>query len=96
MKVFWSDQSRFDVERIRSYLFEKNPLAAIAVSETLFSAGNSLSSLPRRYAEREGGYREMVVSRYHYIIRYQLVADPENDKRHAALILSVWHPAQDR
>ncbi|MBF0268687.1 MAG: type II toxin-antitoxin system RelE/ParE family toxin [Alphaproteobacteria bacterium] len=96
MRVFWSDQSRFDVERVRAYLFEKNPLAAIAVSETLFQAGNSLSSLPRRYAERDGGYREMVVSRYHYIIRYEILPDPDHAKRQAVLILSVWHPAQDR
>jgi plasmid stabilization system protein ParE len=96
MNVYWSDQARFDVERIRAFLFERNPMAAVAVSESLFSAGNSLSSLMRRYALREGGYREMVVSRYHYVIRYELVPDPDHPKRQAVLILSVWHPAQDR
>ena len=64
--------------------------------ESLFSAGSSLSSMPRRYAERDGGCRKMIVSRYHYIIRYELVIDPDNAKRQSVLILSVWHPAQDR
>lgn len=96
MRIIWSDQALLDIERVQIYLYERNPLAAIAVSESLFSAGNSLSSLPRRHAEREAGYREMVVSRYHYIIRYELVPDPDHAKRQAVLILSVWHPAQDR
>lgn len=96
MRIIWSDQALLDIERVQVYLYERNPPAAIAVSETLFQAGNSLSCMPRRCAERDGGYREMVVSRYHYIIRYQLVADPENAKRQAVLILSIWHPAQDR
>lgn len=52
--------------------------------------------MPMRYPERGDGYREMVVSRYHYIIRYELLADPDDKKRLAVGILSVWHPAQDR
>jgi plasmid stabilization system protein ParE len=42
------------------------------------------------------GYREMVVSRYHYIVRYELMPDPEHSNRTAVGVLSVWYPAQDR
>lgn len=96
IRVFWTNRALADIERICAYLRERNPLAAIAVAESLFSAGNSLSSLPRRHPERSAHYREMIVSRYHYIIRYELVPDKANPKRQIVHILSVWHPAQDR
>lgn len=96
MRVIWSRRARQDVAGIREYLRQRNPIAALAVAESLFAAGNSLSELPRRYAEYPEGYREMVVSRYHYILRYALTTDPENPKTQAVSILSVWHPAQDR
>ncbi|CAA6604710.1 putative plasmid stabilization system protein [Rhodospirillaceae bacterium LM-1] len=96
MRIIWSDRALLDIERIQIYLYERNPLAALAVANNLIAAAHSLSSLPRRCAEREGGYREMVVSRYHYIIRYELVPDKANPKRQIVHILSIWHPAQDR
>ncbi|MBI5121134.1 MAG: type II toxin-antitoxin system RelE/ParE family toxin [Rhodospirillales bacterium] len=96
MTVIWSDRAASDVERIRAYLFERNPLAAIAVSASIIAAAEGLVILPRRYAQRESGFREMLVSRYHYVIRYELAADPRNPKRQIVHILSVWHPAQDR
>jgi plasmid stabilization system protein ParE len=96
MRVLWSERARRDVARIRDYLLERNPLAAVAVAESLIAAGNALSQLPRRYPERGEGYREMIVSRYHYIVRYELMPDPEHPTRMAVGVLSVWHPAQDR
>lgn len=96
MRVLWSERAQRDVERIRDYLLELNPLAAQAVSESLISAGNALAELPERHPERGEGFREMVVSRYHYIIRYDLIRDPDHSDRSAVAILSVWHPAQDR
>ncbi|MEO5338887.1 MAG: type II toxin-antitoxin system RelE/ParE family toxin [Magnetospirillum sp. WYHS-4] len=96
MRVLWSERARRDVARIRDYLLERNPLAAVAVAESLIAAGTALSQLPRRYPERGEGYREMVVSRYHYIVRYELMPDPEYPNRTAVGVLSVWHPAQDR
>jgi hypothetical protein len=32
MKVIWSDQALLDIERIQIYLYERNPLAAGAVT----------------------------------------------------------------
>lgn len=66
------------------------------MAESLVSAGDDLAQMPMRYPERGAGYREMVVSRYHYIIRYEMLVDPEDKARPAVGILSVWHPAQDR
>lgn len=96
MRVLWSERALRDALRIRNYLLDYNPLAAVAVAESLIAAGNNLSRFPRRYPEYGEGYREMVVSRYHYIIRYELIPDPASPNRLAVGILSVWHPAQDR
>ena len=96
MRVLWSARALRDALRIRNYLLDRNPLAAVAVAESLIAAGNDLSRFPRRYPERGEGYREMVVSRYHYIVRYELMPDPSSPGRLAVGILSVWHPAQDR
>jgi len=96
MRVLWSRRAQRDVRRILAFLRDRNPLAAVAVAESLVAAGNALARMPMRYPERGDGYREMVVSRYHYIVRYELLADPDDKKRLAVGILSVWHPAQDR
>lgn len=96
MRVLWSRRAQRDVRRILNFLRERNPLAALAVAESLVAAGNALAQMPMRYPERGPGYREMVVSRHHYIIRYELLADPEDEGNPAVGILSVWHPAQDR
>lgn len=96
MRVLWSVRAQRDVARIRDYLLDRSLLAAMVVAESLIAAGNALSRLPRRYPERNEGYREMIVSRYHYIVRYELFPDPDCPGRTAVGILSVWHPAQDR
>jgi plasmid stabilization system protein ParE len=96
MHVLWSARALRDARRIRDYLLDRNPLVAVAVAESLIAAGNDLSRFPRRYPERDEGYREMIVSRYHYIIRYELIPDPVSLDRLAVGILSIWHPAQDR
>ena len=76
MRVLWSGRALRDALRIRNYLLDRNPLAAVALAESLIAAGNNLSRFPRRYPERGEGYREMVVSRYHDIVRYELMPVP--------------------
>ena len=54
-RVLWSERALRDALRIRNYLLHHNPLAAVAVAESLIAAGNNLSRFPRRYQQRGEG-----------------------------------------
>ena len=89
MKVVWSDESLDDIQAVHDYIHEANPVAAARVADALFTAGRSLSYLPRR--GRPGpapGTRELVIVRP-YIIVYEVGDD-------RVTILRIWHGAQQR
>ena len=91
LRVEWRPAAINDVRAIFDYLIELNPQAALAVSDALVNAGDSLSALPRR--GRPGliaGTRELVVLRP-YIMVYEV--DGETD---CVRILRIWHRSRDR
>jgi plasmid stabilization system protein ParE len=62
LRVEWRQAALDDRLAIFDYLFERNPRAALAVSEALALAGDSLSTFP--YRGRPGlvaGTRELVI-----------------------------------
>lgn len=91
VKVEWLAAAVDDRAAIFDYVFQRNPHAALSVTEALVLAGDSLSTFP--YRGRRGivpGTRELVIVRpYLLIYRVDSVAA-------CVQILRVWHGAQDR
>ena len=91
MRVEWSQTALDDRTAIFDYLLERNAHAAVAMSEALVLAGDSLATFPLR--GRPGlvtGTRELVI-----VLPYVLVYDVESGND-AVRILRIWHSAQNR
>lgn len=81
---------RFHAELRREYLFlrERNPAAATAVRERIFSAVQRLKEFPESgRAWRLPGCRELVIPGLPYIIIYQVTAD-------AVILAALFHSAR--
>ena len=80
MKVLFSARAGADLERLRSFLAEKNPPAAGRAVEALIRAAESLSIFPER-GRTSGipGVRELIVpfGQSAYVVRYVYNAKSE-------------------
>lgn len=88
----WRESALLDLDRIVSYVFSRNPVAAAALDQAIRSRARKAAQFP--HAARRGrtaGTREAVVART-YILVYRLSehgADPTVE------IISVVHCRQD-
>jgi toxin ParE1/3/4 len=75
VQVIWSPAALREIEQIYRYLTQFNPSAAAKLADELFSAGDSLETLPNRGRPVPGtALRELTVV-YPYIIRYRIADD---------------------
>jgi toxin ParE1/3/4 len=84
-QVVWTRRAIADLEAVREYIEQFNPLAAERVAQRLFAAGESLANFPER-GRPIGQRRELVVVRP-YIIRYRVTTSRVD-------ILAIRHGAQ--
>lgn len=76
MKVEWADSARSDLIDIRAYIEARNPAAARNVAAAILDAGNGLHHWPRRGRPgRLPGTRELVMTRYPYIVIDRITPD---------------------
>jgi plasmid stabilization system protein ParE len=89
VRLIVSRTATLDLERLRSFLDDKNPAAARRLVVTLDNAIRSLTIFPER-GRRSGtaGVRELVVpfGRSAYILRYAY-----SSQRDETIILRIWH-----
>ena len=89
MLVRWTRSAADDLESTVNFIRADNAEAAHRVGRKLYSAAESLSSMPRRgRAGQVEGTRELILARLPYIIVYQVL---ERDVR----IIRVRHAAQE-
>jgi toxin ParE1/3/4 len=72
-RVVWTREARVNLEAIRDYIGQFNPLAANRIAVRLISTVESLVDAPHR-GRPAGACRELVVVRP-YIIRYRVTDD---------------------
>jgi toxin ParE1/3/4 len=69
----WSVRSSANVADIRDYIASDNPQAAQKVLDEIRRAANSLRDFPMTgHMGRRAGTRELVITRYPYLIIYRL------------------------
>jgi addiction module RelE/StbE family toxin len=85
VEVVWTRRALRDLDAIRDYIGQFNPLAAQRMAERLRAAGESLAHFPQR-ARGKTRYRELVIVRP-YLLRYRIVGERVE-------ILAIRHGAQ--
>lgn len=94
MTLVVSRAAAADLERLRAFLADKNPVAAREVAAALVAATESLNSFVER--GRPTGIpsvRELIVpfGRAGYVLRYAYFAATDE-----AVILRIWHSREER
>jgi plasmid stabilization system protein ParE len=85
--VVWTFSALADVEGIRRYIGNFNPIAAREVAERIIEIGNRLATFPNRGRRVPGTWlRETTLARP-YVIRYRV--DPDR-----VVVLRVRHSAR--
>lgn len=90
MRIRYLKSALSDLEQIRRFIRQSNPLAAQRVVAEIREQVAKLSTFSERFREGAAqGARELVIVRYGYIVTYRI--EPR-----AVVILSVFHAAQDK
>jgi toxin ParE1/3/4 len=89
MRIRWSPGAANDLERIRNYLAEYQPLFCRPTVRKLYDAARSLKQFPNRgRLSRETGARELIIAPLPYIIVNRVL-------QHAVEIIRIVHTSQD-
>ena len=92
--VKWLPEAVSDIERIHSFLKEKNPEAASRAAQTILNGAILLKSAPRigRPMPDETGRRELFVpfGAGAYVLRYM------QEDKNTVVVIRVWHSREDR
>jgi len=89
-RVVWDDRALDDLDAIANYIAADSPRAAIRVVEYIRKAALSLETSPELgVASPELGLREFILTRFPYILVYEIVDDEVR-------ILAVFHHRQRR
>ncbi len=87
--VIWTEPALDDLERIRLYISDFNPIAAGEMAARILEAGNGLAFFPMRgRASSNSKIREITIA-HPYIIRYRA-------ERERVVILRVRRGARGR
>jgi plasmid stabilization system protein ParE len=94
MRIVVSRAAAADLERLHSFLADKNPAAARQAVAALVAAIESLHSFPQR--GRSSGVRDMrelivPFGRSAYVLRYAYSAATDE-----AIIIRIWHGREAR
>jgi toxin ParE1/3/4 len=89
MRIRWTEPAVADLTGICDYLQEyESPTLARTVAQAVYRAAQLLSKFPMKgRIGREADTRELVISRYPYIVVYRLQADSVH-------ILRILHASQ--
>ena len=74
VRIIWNVPAREDVERIRSYVSQFDPVAAQRLAERIVQAGDSLADFPNRGRPAGGTRRELAIVPP-YVIRYRVAGN---------------------
>lgn len=89
MKLIWLQEAVFDLQEVRHYIAQDNPLAANKVAQKILQAVNLLSEQPEM--GRSGRIlhaRELIILNTPYIIPYRV-------RNNSIEILRVYHCAME-
>ena len=90
MRMVWTESAVADIDRIHTYIAERNPRAAVTVTDTIEATAARLGRFPYSAAMTdEPGTRMAPAGRYPYVIFYTVTDDEVQ-------ILRVMHGAQQR
>jgi len=90
MRLRWDVAALADVDAIGAYISRDSPGAAKRVTAYIHRVAANLEFSPRMGREVEGDlWREVVLSRYPYIVSYRIDGDE-------VLVLAVIHQARNR
>ena len=89
MKIIYTPEAISDLERLRDFIEQNNPIAAQAVAKRLLTGINNLKTFPRigievSKAPNPDLIRDLILD--NYTTRYLI-----NDKQSQIHILRVWH-----
>jgi|SRR4051794_34212153 len=90
MDIVWTTPARRDISAILEYLGSRNPNTARMLDKHILQAIEKLADFP--YLGRPGrqeGTRELVITRYPYIVVYGVMANE-------IVIYRILHTAQNR
>ncbi len=90
LRIRWSRRATNDIDAITDYIAKDSKGAAKRIGSYIRAAARPLATSPRlgRAVDTETT-RELILSRYPYVLVYQLVDDEIR-------ILAVFHQAQNR
>jgi len=92
--VVWLPEALDDIERLHSFLFEKNPIAARNAVVCVRAAANQLAEFPDlgRGMDDDSGRREIFAAfgAGAYVLRYRI------DARGQVVVIRVWHSRELR
>lgn len=85
----FTEQALEDLVRLREFIAEKNPAAAIRISEQLIESVDQLRAQPELGFQVESlpGVREWIAR--DYVVHYLVLKD-------ALIVLQIWHGREDR
>lgn len=92
MKVRLLPRAHADIDRLQSFLRDKDAKAAARVHDLLYDAAASLQDFPRK-GRALGAFRELIVpfGKGAYVLRYRI-----DEKNLAVFIARVWHSRERR
>lgn len=94
VNIRWLPEALTDVERLHTFLYDKNSEAAGRAAATILEGARLLKISPRigRPMPDETGRRELIMAfgAGAYVIRYCLQSDT------TVVIIRVWHNREDR
>jgi len=94
VKLLVSRAATADIERLREFLYEKNPAAAERAISALLGAVNSLRALPdrgRQFGDLDVRQLTVRVGGSSYVLRYR-----HDVAREEVVVLRVWHGREAR
>lgn len=92
-KIVWRERALVDIDRLYSFIFEKNDEAAAKAARIILRGSSLLEESPRlgRPMADRTGRRELFIpfGSGFYVLRYFLTDD-------TVIIVRVWHGREDR
>ena len=93
MRVEWTKEAKDALFEVTEYIRTENPEAARKVVSHIHHAATLLSQNPylAPISQRHPEYREMIISRYPFVIWYEVF-----EEESLVEISLIWHTAQNR